>query len=206
MQSEDQPTLDRPGAGIPFHLRILNQFLLKPLVIRKTSWIECEKNFTLSNEKFLMTLHDTHKIHRDFLFQKSLVPPQMGLEDSSRYWSMAMTAAHLMILGEKMQQVIVLLCNGMPIHEEVDIAAVKPSDQHNNDQSIANYKSFSKSALTFIQNGIKNETDKHSKNSHYHPWFGDMRPKDWLWLLGTHTQIHLKQIRKIKSQLLKAQS
>ncbi|MDH4467569.1 MAG: hypothetical protein QE271_05875 [Bacteriovoracaceae bacterium] len=199
IKNHEQPILDRPGAGIPFHSRILNQFLLKPLVIRKASWLECENNFIKTNEKFLKTLHDTPQ---DFLFQKSLVPPQIGLEDSSRYWSMAMTAAHLKIVGEKMQQVIIQLSNGESVNEAVDIAAVKPSDEHNRYQSITEYELFSKNILSLINSSINSETSKQSsKHSHFHPWFGKLRAKDWLWLLGAHTQIHLKQVRNIKSQL-----
>jgi hypothetical protein len=40
--------------------------------------------------------------------------------------------------------------------------------------------------------------DRRSATTLPHPWFGQLNARGWLWLLGAHTRVHLRQVREIR--------
>jgi hypothetical protein len=189
-------SLDKPGAGIPWYFRLANRILLKPLVVRKFTWQQCEENFLSVNEKLKRELEG---LTQEQLEKRILVSPIVGIEDSSRYWSIAMTLRHLCIVHPLMKEVVIRLAKEETIPVKVDTASVKPELEKNSSQAVQDYFSLIQTILPDIKNSIPKEFGLTKTFSH--PWFGEMTAKDWFWLLGAHTGIHLKQIRKIKEQL-----
>ena len=192
---EIQASLAPPGAGIPLLNRWLGRFLLKPLVMRRTPWEVSEKRFQRVHEKFKRELTS---FQPQSLTERVLVPPMRGLEDNSRYWSAAMCARHLTIVGKEMELVLSKLTHEEGIHRVADTAAVKPELSKNDPSAIQEYIDFGDSLIQRIQAAVGN---RDSRATFVHPWFGPMTAKEWMALLPLHTQIHLEQLRAIRAGL-----
>ena len=128
------------------------------------------------------------------LEKKILVPPQRGLEDSSRYWSAHMALEHVMIVGNGIADLVIQLSNGKQPSVLVDTATVKPHGSTSSDTVIATFDRFTKDFLPALEKKIG---DLDSPLKHKHPWFGPMTAAQWFWLLGTHQRIHRVQIQEI---------
>ncbi len=192
---EIQASLGAPGAGIPFYERWMGRFLLKPLVLGRTPWDVSEKRFQKFHESFKreLALFPAGK-----LTERVLVPPQRGLEDSSRFWSAAMCARHLFIVGTQMEDLIVKLSRHESVIGVASTAAVKPEVTHNAPESVNEYIAFGDSLIDRLRASVD---DRESTQKFSHPWFGPMRAKEWMSIFGLHTSIHLHQLRAIRDGL-----
>lgn len=185
--------LDKPGAGIAWYKKLVLRLYVLPFVGRKTSFAQAKLNFTKITEKILLEIES---LSDQQMQTQILVKPIQGLEDSSRFWSIAMTLEHLFIVGTKvMNGISALQRNQLPL-EVADTAKVKPLGQMRVSDAITLFKQFA--VVTFPS--IPESICKHSLK-YAHPWFGPMTAKEWYWLLGMHQGIHLKQIREIKKGL-----
>jgi hypothetical protein len=198
LQSENvnaAPQLAPPGAGLPWYHNLMLRFYVGPFVAGRAKWTVSEQTFHKVNGRILKEIEG---LTEKQLSTKILVPPQLGLEDSSRYWSIAMVLEHLVIVGEGITQGIMLLSNGKIPPVTVDIAAVKPIGAMSASESVNQFKSFcGEDFKKFLQQ----VGDKNSPLSLKHPWFGPFKTSQWFWLLGMHGALHLKQIREIKKRL-----
>jgi len=195
LSQDTTPKLAVPGAGIPFHHKVLLRVYVKPFIAAKSSPEASKKTFEKVTEKILK---EVEGLTAEELNQKVLVPPQAGLEDSSRFWSIAMTLEHLGIVGRKLSLAVTALSQNLPINEKADIGKLKPFGQMSSAESLQDFKKFaleefSKLPLPGLNPG----------NRFHHPWFGMMNNREWYWLLGVHQGLHLKQIREIKKGLTK---
>jgi hypothetical protein len=188
-------SLEKPGAGIPWHHRLFNHALVAPLVARNASWAWSRRRFI---ETSAAVVEVASGLSEEALKTRVLVPRLLGLEDSSRYWSIAMTARHLNVVGSLMAQVIVRLSHGETIAARVDFAAVKPELERNATESIAEYLAFVQTVPEMLDTKGGNRS---SPATMPHPWFGALNAKGWYWLLGTHTRVHLRQAREIRQRL-----
>lgn len=125
-----------------------------------------------------------------------LIPKITGLEDSSRYWSAAMTLQHLLIVGKGIQSMVTMLAKGVPVNHIVKIEDVKPDPNVTFDEMLQQYQQFLASypeAIVAIQDHFA------QAEKHHHPWFGAMSAHRWHCLNAVHHQVHLKQIQLIKA-------
>ncbi len=192
---EIERSLGKPGAGIPLPARLAIRYLLKPLVIRKVPWQTCAVLADKASGKFLAELD---RVPPDLAIKRVLVPKQAGLEDSSRYWSAAMTARHLVIVGENIEKIILSLSHGQRFPVVADTAKVKPEVEKNDIDALKVYAVFAQSVVKRIEASVG---DRNAPLTHDHPWFGPMTAKDWFWLLGRHTNIHTLQLKNIIGSL-----
>lgn len=197
--SDIQSRLAPPGAGIPFLQRWVGRYIIKPFVMRTAPWRLCERNFKRAHEKIKKELL---AFPQERVTERVLVPPQQGLEDSSRYWSAAMVARHLTIVGVLMEEGIVKLTRYEPVDIEASTATVKPEVTRNESGTIAAYIHFADDVVERIRQGLGEQS---SGATLAHPWFGPMTAREWYFLLGLHTRVHLKQLRAIRRGL-KAQA
>ncbi len=200
-QNDDaiQATLGKPGDGIPLPARWVLKHFVKPFVVRKTDWERCSLHFEKNHQRIKQEILATPV---PLWTQRVLVDPIRGLEDSSRYWSIAMTARHLVRVGEGVEAILTGLAQGIESLPKADTAAVKPESQYNHAESVTRYFEFGDSLVPRIQKKLEAPSmNLQSQRTHPHPWFGEMKVKDWYWLLGTHGQIHLTQIRAIRKGL-----
>ncbi len=83
-----EPKLDKPGAGLPFFDRLFLKFILGPIVAKNSSWDDNVSKLNNLNKKILEAVKG---IEINQMMERRLVPSQKGLEDSSRFWSVAET-------------------------------------------------------------------------------------------------------------------
>lgn len=195
MNNEKAIQLEAPGAGVPFYDRILFKFVVAPLVAAKTPWETSTDRFHKVTQKILAEIDGLTEAQ---LTTRILVPPMKGLEDSSRYWSIAMALEHIVIVGSQMAQLIPALTNNIVPDAKADIAALKPLGKITGSESVQVFKKFARDEYALLNSSL---SDKKSKTRFFHPWFGMMTAQQWYWLLSTHHYLHLQQIRAIKKRL-----
>lgn len=193
--STQEPVLAPPGAGIPVQQKIMMRFFVKPFVAGRTPWEASEANFHKMNKKIFAAMDG---LTDSQLTTRILVPPQIGLEDSSRYWSIKMVLEHLLIVSEQMMLLIPALSKGFIPDQKADIAKMKPKNELSLNDTITRFKKMITTDFEKLNSSIK---DRNSSAKFYHPWFGNMTAKQWYWLLAMHHGLHLKQIREIKKRL-----
>jgi hypothetical protein len=184
-------SLDKPGAGIPLYQKLYLRLYVKPFISSRSDWDNDTKAFNLLNRKLLDAVE---KLDEAQLSKRVLVPPQRGLEDSSRYWSAAMTLEHLLIVGTGVKNIIISLSKGIVPDGKADTALVKPSGAQTAREVLAQYGNFAAATPGEIDGAVK---DRKSKATFDHPWFGAFTAHQWHWLLAVHTGLHLKQLRAI---------
>ncbi len=89
--SQIEPKLQAPGAGLPFIQRIALRYFIGPLQSKKTPWHVSKISYEKLTSKILNTAESIPAEKRKI---KVLVYPIIGLEDSSRYWSVDMLLEH----------------------------------------------------------------------------------------------------------------
>jgi hypothetical protein len=190
-----EPKLASPGAGIPWYQMLILRLYISPYVAARTDWSVSETRFKKITTKILKEIDGVTEAQ---LTTKVLVPPQMGLEDSSRYWSIAMTLEHLVIVGKVMSFGIRELTSGRIPDYKADTAAVKPFGTMSALETINKFKHFTIEEFPQLLPSI---ADRNSNLKFNHPWFGGFKAQQWYWLLAAHHALHLKQIREIKKGL-----
>lgn len=184
-----------PGAGIGFFPSLVLRYFVRPVVASRSKRHESKELFDRINQKILKEIEG---LTEEQLTTRVLIPPQSGIEDSSRYWSIRMTLEHLCIVTPMMYRVIQELSEGRVPEGQADTAAVKPVDQTPTKNTIQKFESMITSDFEKLESEFSNFN---SPTKFLHPWFGPMNAASWYWLLGVHHRIHLKQIREIKKGL-----
>jgi hypothetical protein len=188
-------SLEKPGAGIAWYYQRFNHLLVTPLVANRASWAQSRRRLPALHQAVRRAVSGLNEAG---CRQRVLVPRLLGLEDSSRYWSVAMTVRHLHIVSPFMAQVVVRLSHREDIAERVDFAAVKPEVERNATDAIAAYLDFADGVLDELEVKVG---DRDSKTTLPHPWYGPLTARGWFWLLATHTLVHLRQVRAIRGRL-----
>src|SRR5277367_301892 len=147
-----EPKLAPPGAGIPFVDRVSLRYVLLPLLFRSTSWEQAIERFEKEGQRILKIIQNTPAEQLD---TRKLVPPMRGLEDSSRYWSVAMAAEHLIIVGEQMAIGMQMLSAGKVPDRKANTAAVKPKGKIGATELYDTFKKFLDGFLNTVRNDLK---------------------------------------------------
>lgn len=182
--------LDRPGAGLPFPESVLARYVLFPIFCRRHNR---EKALIKFQDEGRMILNLTESLADEVLFKQVLIRRFTGIEDSSRFWSPAMTLEHLIIVGKAIQSGLVLLSEGKTPPFKADTAAVKPNPVHDR-RILTEFLSFIQSFDRTMRTEVKNWE---SEMRFRHPWFGLMNMHQWVCLAALHQGIHRKQIQRI---------
>jgi hypothetical protein len=180
-----------PGAGLGFMTELFLKYYVNPFVTRKVTWEECEESFTKNHNRILDTLKN---IPQESYETKVLVPPQKGLEDSSRFWSAKMVVEHLLIVGTQIQDAIIRLSHEEKIDRLVGTAEMKPKGDSNIQITLETFRKFAQEVPSQLNQNVKN---KESRATLKHPWFGEFNSKQWYWVLGVHAGVHNKQLKAI---------
>ncbi len=185
-----EPQLAPPGAGIPaaeaLLFRIIGFGLISPLV----SWDLVRRRFQREGEAIIKL---TEGLSDERFARRVLIPRLVGIEDSSRYWSPAMTVEHLVIVGDAVADIIVRLSRGERIGTPVRIEDVKPSQQSSRNL-LDDYRAL---LARFDKRMVEDIADRRSGARHAHPWVGPLTAHQWLILAAVHQRLHRKQIRSI---------
>lgn len=191
----DRPKLQKPGAGLPWlETKFLRFFM--PRLASRTSWEESQRRFLSHTQKMHAIIQS---LPDDKLNQQVLVPRLRALEDSSRFWSIAMTAEHLRITAPFMCNTIIGLCGGQRPDKAVRVADVKPPEKQQSGAVLA--KAFLEE-MTAIHERLSAPGLKHdSTTTGPHPWFGEINAHQWNWVIAAHHGLHRSQMREILKRL-----
>lgn len=192
MSHSIEPKLDPPGAGLPAPMLF---------VAKRVSSLRAKLG---SSSKFLTEFSDEkEKIDQLILplspeqrSQRILIPRLIGLEDSSRYYSVWMTLDHLQICNFAFAAIIKDLSEEKLPDIKVSTANVKP----NPDVTQRVEKEYLISCKKFLAT-LKRIKDVKSESQLKHPWFGPMDAHRWLSLSAFHMKIHRRQIAAIIKRL-----
>lgn len=188
---EIQASLQKPGAGVPAHHRLLMRYIVRPLVAGKSSWDKDSETFGRVAGRIIK---DYESLSEEQRTKRVLVPPQFGLEDSSRYWSAAMLLEHMLIVTQGIASLVVPLSKGVVPDYEVEMARVKPKGQMSAQDALTKFRAYSATAMAELDKAVG---DRNAKPALLHPWFGPFTARQWHWLMTAHAVIHLNQLRAI---------
>ncbi len=191
MNNASAPKLAAPGAGVPFFQRIFFRYYLAPFVAKKSDWDRNLKLFMAMHDKYMSLIK---VMDEQTLVTPVLIPPQTGLEDSSRFWSPIMVLEHLNIVNRAFLELIVSLSQGVAPAFKADTARVKPTGTLPPQQVIDDFVAFNQALPEVFASRI---ADRNNKVTFEHPWFGLLNVLQWQWVLAVHMGIHLKQLREI---------
>lgn len=182
-----------PGAPLPWWQQLLNRTVV-PLFLRRHSWEKSDRVLRKSCERIVAAVSP---LETGILEQRILVAPRWGLEDSSRYWSVAMTLRHLCLVNEAMLTYVASLENEVVPPGQPNTAAVKPEEVPGV-QAVRAYRTMVESR---IERALATLSRRNSTATLRHPWFGPLRSREWFSLLGIHQRLHETQIRDILREL-----
>ncbi|MEO0454059.1 MAG: DinB family protein [Verrucomicrobiota bacterium] len=183
-----------PGAGLPPVQGWFSRYLAFPLFSAAHPW---GKAIELFEEEGNLILDLAIHLSPDDVAKQVLVPRLFGLEDSSRYWSVAMTLSHLMIVGELVGKTIILLSQNQIPPIKADTATVKPKEGLGL-ETIDSFRVFMDGFIYSLQEKVE---DRDSKTTLSHPWFGELNPKQWCAMAALHQQLHRRQVEQIIKRL-----
>ena len=187
-----QPQLESPGAGLPAFelawLRIL--FRCACGVISRNAglrWFKFEARKIMALVGRASAAQATVPV---------LIDRVVGIEDSSRCWSVFMVLDHLRIVDEGMTQIIETLTDDRLFGQEVRIQDVKPSPQSGSETVDRLLNAVDRYESTVTRLGTLGR-----RVHHPHPWFGPMTAHDWHCLAAIHHWVHRRQLERIVGKL-----
>jgi hypothetical protein len=194
-----EPKLQPPGAGLPFFQGLFLRYWLYPRLIRHydgRACLESMKRETKRITELAAPLDD------DAFYQRVLVDPLPALEDSSRYWSVAMVIEHLIICMKPMTQIAETLAKGQTMNVNTSPANVKPKGG----RAVSKAEWLKLFADATAECAARLETiaarpdvaqpDKSAPRVG-HPFFGPMHARGWIWVMGAHPVTHRRQVQRI---------
>lgn len=194
MEHKDSQThikeLDKAGAGLHPSKVFLAKHLLFPLINRLLSW---EKAWDIFDKEGQKIIDLASPLNEEKLFKRVLVPKLFGLEDNSRYYSVAMVLEHLHTVGRALEVRIPILSQGKVLNKDVKIEEVKPYKEIEPNIT-EKYEEFLHDYRAKLEKNIQN---MYLDNTSTHPWFGEFNPKQWSVLGVVHQTVHRRQIEAI---------
>ncbi len=188
MNATTEPLLAPPGAGLP---------ALEHLAARLLFEIKCR-----TGNRKAFTEKIEHERQRIRLLLRRCTPESgalrvlirrpIGLEDSSRYWSVWMTLDHLRIVHHQFIHVINTLADERIPQGKASTAAVKP-----NPTADGRVEPAYEESCDLLLAATAAINDLNTRACFAHPWFGPLNASGWHALAGMHMAIHRVQIERI---------
>lgn len=191
----EEPKLAEPGAGLPPLQWALARFILVPLWLTTGNQQNALSRFERESKKILSI---AGALNEDQLSRRILVPPLAGLEDSSRYWSIAMAMHHLISTDEAARALIHDLSTGGTSRPPLRIQDHKPPVELN---PAATINTFRETIERFVKETSNACLEAYPKATYHHPWFGAFTARDWLIFTAIHQGVHRRQIEVIARRL-----
>lgn len=184
--------LEPPGAGIPWAERTLigtgirtaARFVSKD---RLTRLFRAEAERAIALARGLSEQQGREPV---------LIERFIGIEDSSRHWSVYMTLEHLVIVNTAIAAILPQLYSGRVVGTEVRIEEVKPVPEAGPEQ-IADLEALVARYVEIVDK----LGNLRAGASLPHPWFGPLSAAQWHALATVHNSTHRRQIARIKRVL-----
>jgi hypothetical protein len=130
--------------------------------------------------------------------RRVLVPRNMGIEDSSRFWSGAMVLEHLTIVGRAVTALVGDLSRGRGSSWVLRTQDVKPAGGQTRAGAVAAFEGMVREFAGCVRGAGRGLS---SRTRHQHPWFGPLRCRQWVAFVPLHHMVHLKQMIAIRDGL-----
>ena len=184
MQPADNLQLEPPGAGLPPLELAVARWVLFPFWCASTQW---EKSHNIFQEETNKILSLCKSLSPAELTKPVLIDRLRGIEDSSRFWSIAMTMEHLCIVNDRIADLIVSLGRGIPPPGVIGTADVKPQGTWSAEESIERFRDSSESLIARANTEVEN---RDARTTFRHPWFGEMNVRQWNALTSLHQGVN----------------
>ena len=191
-----EPQLQPPGAGLPWYELATARLVVFPLLCRRLSWAAAGRQFQEEGAAVLK-LWDAFPAER--LAERVLIRRLRGIEDSSRFWSVAMTVEHLNIVGHGIRRIIAGLRVEQAPARAARVEDVKPRGEMPPAEVRAAFVQLLADAAK--SDATEPAVPRGTGLSAPHPWFGPLDAHHWHCLLGLHQGIHRKQVGAIRAKL-----
>ncbi len=189
--------LQLPGAGLPFlENAVLNVYFKTSTAIKSDKMALGQ--FQRESDRLLRIADEDDESYD--VFQQMQIPRLMGIEDSSRNWSVLMILDHLCQTNKDMLQIIKALTDGIVPRGEIDISLYKPSLEVGFDV-IERYRDLRAEYLNTIEHLIKSDRKTRTTFRYTHPWFGSLDAHQWHCLAGMHQALHRRHAQKLVAML-----
>lgn len=197
MKNFQLPKLAAPGAGLPWVENFILRHFYFPAKLKQTTWSE---NLDRLQRETRNIINICEELTEQDFQTRVLVQRLRGMEDSSRYWSAALTIDHLMITMKGMVHIALELSQGRNVEVVAGTKDVKPKQEDVTTKSamLSNLKIATDEAVTKLK-PFQNEPVGDNKAKH--PWFGMIDSEGWVWTIAQHQALHRKQIQLIVKQL-----
>lgn len=188
---DNPPKLAPPGAGLPFYQQLVSRYLILPAFFARNSWDSAIKIYRAESDLILST---GRKLSSADASEPVLVSGIWGIEDSSRFWSLAMVMEHLTMFADWLGPALIALADGKGTPAKTTIEAIKPRGDKSQARAI---KDFSESSKHFVRQVGQELQSRGSEARLDHPWFGALTARQWLCLAALHQRIHRLQAQAI---------
>jgi hypothetical protein len=187
------PQLAPPGAGLPFPENLIARYFFYPGLMRAFSWAGSLDQ--LQEESARIQALSAPLSEKEFA-TRVLIGRLRGLEDSSRFWSAAMTVRHLTITMRGMTAVAETLAAGRDVPFIRGTADVKPESENLPPQAelLDGFMQLAAECRTRLMPLKDTAGDTCTAQ---HPFFGRIPAKGWVCVLGVHQKLHRVQIERI---------
>ena len=122
--------------------------------------------------------------------RRTRIRRRIGMEASSRDWSVFMTIEHLVIVNRGITAVIHALCADNNPGVEIGIADIQPHPDAGPEQ----VEAMTHAAERYVE--IVDHFGRLNCHERYqHPWFGPLTAGEWNVLAAWHNRIHRRQVQ-----------
>ena len=194
-QTINTPSLGKPGAGLPFYEWAVAKYFIFPHRFKTVDNQQAISHFAEETEKILIL---ARALSDSDLGEKRLVKRLRGMEDNSRFWSVAMAVEHLIIADNAVRGVILALANGKTDLPESTIKDMKPNPLVDPTGLLAR---FEQTSQKFVNTASTAKIDAFPQATYAHPWFGPLNARKWLSFAAPHQRVHRQQIEEITKLL-----
>lgn len=193
------PKLKPPGAGIPRIQVFVAKNILVPLFMRRNPWDSVPATLTSGADRLFAEFEEERRREEERVTRRVLIPPTAGLEDDSRYWSLAMVLDHLRRVNARMIEVIDSLIAATPLPEGPSaIVDFKPNAAAGAEIASA-YRSTTAELAAMIESAPASA--RSAAGTVPHPWFGPLTVRQWVPFTAMHERIHATQWKRIRARL-----
>jgi hypothetical protein len=190
------PRLKPPGAGIPAYQRVVAKTILIPLYLRRHPWDSIPPLLERQTDAFARDFERERARGGDArLTKRVLIKPAPGLEDDSRYWSLAMVIDHLRRVNARMIEVITALTTASPLPDGPTLIPDFKPDPASASGVLAPYRETTARLARLI--AATPPEARNAPGTAPHPWFGPLTVRTWAPFCAMHQGIHATQWERI---------
>ncbi len=134
------------------------------------------------------------------VFQTLKIPRVIGIEESSRNWSVMMVLDHVCLTTPDMLKIIKALMDGVVPRGTLVLADYKPNPEVGY-EVLAQFQRLELEYCRGIELLLESRGNLATKTRYPHPWFGPLNAHHWHCLAAIHHHIHRRQVLKLIAML-----